>query len=219
MISVDLINQRSSAYLTTIHFRAIQTLITVGLILSIVGGSSSTSSTGVYKVQTTSKVGIVLFIVAYVALALITVFSTFKLSCAETGEKRLVLAVILALPFILVRLAYSGLAALGHNRDFNLIDGSVVLVVVMSVLMEFAVVFIYLLVGAKTESTPVTQSHPISSRPWKGEHTSIPHAAGHQRQDPVRGLVGLAVAAAHHAQQDAELGREQPPANSTPSRC
>ena len=74
------------------------------------------------------------------------------------------LAVTLALPFILVRLACSGLAALGHDHDFNLIDGSVALMFVMSVLMEFAVVFIYLLVGAKTESTPVTQTRAVRGR-------------------------------------------------------
>ena len=190
-----------------LHFRAVQLVITLGLILSIVGGTSSISSTGTYQTQTSSKVGIVLFIVAYVALVLITVMTTLNLSSADPGEKRLDFAIILALPFILVRLAYSALAVFSHHHEFKIVGGSVAIQAIMSVLMEFIVVFIYLLVGAKTDASPVTQQGPISTRPWKGQLAGAAKGARRQRRGPIRGLVGLAVSAVHPAEQDAGQGR------------
>ena len=200
------------------HFRAVQLVITLGLILSIVGGTSSISSTGAYTTQTTSKAGIVLFIIVYVALVFMTVLTTLNLSSAESGEKRLDFAVILALPFILVRLAYSALAVFSHRHEFKLVGGSVAIMAIMSVLMEFIVVFIYLLVGLKTEPSPVARQGPISSRPWKGQVAGAGKGARLQRQRPIRGLVGLAISAVHPEGQDAGQGRGVPTNVATPSR-
>ena len=210
--SVDSVNRNSSTVLHVMHFRAVQLIITLGLILSIVGGTSSISSTGVYTTQTSSKVGIALFIVAYVALVLMTVLTTLNLSSAESGEKRLDFAVILALPFILVRLAYSALAVFSHHHEFKLIGGSVAIMAVMSVLMEFIVVFIYLLVRAKTEASPVARQGPISSRPWKGRVAGAGAGKGarRQRQRPIRGLVGMAISAVRPEGQNAGQGRGVP---------
>ena len=192
------------------HFRAVQLVITLGLILSIVGGTNSISSTGIYTTQTTSKVGVVLFIISYVALVLIAVLTTLNLSSADAGEKRLDFAVVLALPFILVRLAYSALAVFSHHHEFKLIGGSVAIQAIMSVLMEFIVVFIYLVVGVKTEASPVARQGPTSTstRPWKGQLAGATNGAHRQRQRPIRGLVGLAMSAVHHDGQDAGQGRE-----------
>lgn len=200
------------------HFRAVQLVITLGLILSIVGGTSSISSTGAYTTQTTSKAGIVLFIIVYVALVFMTVLTTLNLSSAESGEKRLDFAVILALPFILVRLAYSALAVFSHRHEFKLVGGSVAIMAIMSVLMEFIVVFIYLLVGLKTEPSPVARQGPISSRPWKGQVAGAGKGVRLQRQRPIRGLVGLAISAVHPEGQDAGQGRGVPTNVATPSR-
>ncbi len=118
--------------------------------------------------QTTSKAGIILYIVAYVAVALTALLTSSKLSHVGNGEKRLLLAVTLALPFILVRLVYSTLAALTHFHEFNLLTGSVAIFAIMAVAMEFAVVLIYLVTGWMTNAIPATQRGPIMSRPWKG---------------------------------------------------
>ena len=191
------------------HFRAVQLVITLGLILSIVGGTNSISSTGVYTTQTTSKVGVVLFIVSYVALVLIAVLTTLNFSFAEAGEKRLDFAVILALPFILVRLAYSALAVFSHHHEFKLIGGSVAIQAIMSVLMEFIVVFIYLVVGVKTEASPIARQGltSTSTRPWKGQLVGAANGGRRQRQRPIRGLVELAMSAVHNDGQDAGQGR------------
>ncbi|KAK3173483.1 hypothetical protein OEA41_006812 [Lepraria neglecta] len=205
---IDSIKETSTFPLSAIHFRLIQLLITIGLILSIAGGSNGTSSDGTFKVQTTSKVGIILYIVAYVALALTALLTSFKLSHAESGEKRLLLAVILALPFILVRLVYSTLAALTHFHDFNLLTGSVAIFAIMAVAMEFAVILIYLVIGWRTNVIPASQRGPIMSRPWKGNldgAISRPGGRRGRRQGPIHGLVSAAVAAAQ--QQPAQQSR------------
>lgn len=101
------------------------------------------------------------------ALCAICCFSTINIAKAESGEKRLALVVILALPFILVRLTYSVLAVFVHNHDFNIIDGSVTIWVLMAVVDEFVVVIFYLVSGFTMEKTSPELQGPISSRPWK----------------------------------------------------
>lgn len=114
-----------------------------------------------------------------------------SISYAATGDKRIAVAVILALPFILVRLAYSTLAVFVHNHDFNIINGSVAILVVMAVLEEFVVVFIYLFLGFKLDTMSLDQQGPIVSRPWKEpKHQSarrnrhVPQAQGAELSPP-----------------------------------
>jgi hypothetical protein len=204
--SADSIGHTSSGVFKAIHFRLLQLLITVGLILCIVGGTSSTSSAGVYQPQTTTKVGVVLYLVALIALGLIAAVTTHKLSNAPSDEKRLVWAVIIALPFILVRLIYSLISVFSHNRHFNLITGSVAVWVVMSVLEEMAVVFIYLVIGWKTDTLTPTDQGPIASRPWKGNLAGGGGARGgngrRRRQGPIHALVSAGIAAAQHKKEE-----------------
>jgi hypothetical protein len=187
----------------------LQLIITVGLILCIVGGTSSTSSTGVYKPQTATKIGVVLYVLAFFVLCVIAAVTTSKLSNAPNGEKRLVWAVLLALPFIFVRLIYSLLSVFAHNHHFNLITGSVAILVVMTVLEEMLVVFIYLLVGWTTEVLTAANRGPIAARPWKGSLTG--GGGGHggngrrRRQGPIHALVGAGIAAAHHKKPESEM--------------
>lgn len=200
-----------------IQFRIMQLVITVALILSIVGGTNSVSANGTFTVQTTSKVAVVLYIVVYTALAVMTILVTLKFTNTQLGEKSLALAVIVALPFILVRIIYSLLAVFLHNHDFSLLNGSVTIWVVMSVLEEFLVVIIYLAVGWRAEALPASSRGPLTSRQWKGGlkpaaqngestrqqgqrsgpiHSVLGRAGGGRRQGPIHSLVGMAVEAA-----------------------
>jgi len=52
---------------------------------------------GVYQPQTTTKVGIILYMIAFIALAAIAGVTVAKLSKAPRDDKRLILAVIIAL--------------------------------------------------------------------------------------------------------------------------
>jgi hypothetical protein len=207
--SADSIGHTSSGVFNAIQFRLLQLLITVGLVLCIVGGTSSTSSAGVYQPQTITKVGVVLYLVAFIALGLIAVVITYKLSNAPSDDKRLVWAVIIALPFILVRLIYSLISVFSHNRHFNLITGSVVIHVVMAVLEEMAVVFIYLVIGWKIDILTPTNRGPITSRPWKRNLAGGGGARGghgrRRRQGPIHTLVSAGIAAAQQKREKPEI--------------
>lgn len=141
-LSVDAINNmHARSNLDVKHFRILQLLISVGLILSIAGGTTgSVSPDGKTKVSASSKAGTKLYVVAYVGLVVVCVVSMKDISYTLTGEKRIAAAVILACPSILIRLAYSALEVFVHNHEFNIIDGKVAILVVMVVLQEFVVV-------------------------------------------------------------------------------
>jgi hypothetical protein len=196
----DSLGQVSSGIFSAIHFRILQLLITVGLILCIVGGTNSTSSTGVYQPQSETKVGVVLYVVAFIAIAAISGVTAAKLSNAPSQDKRLVWAVLIALPFIFVRLVYSLISVYSHNHNFNLLTGSVAIRVVMAVLEEMAVVVLYLAIGWKTDALKPADRGPIASRPWKGSlfngGGTRSGNGGRRRQGPIHALVGAGIAAA-----------------------
>ncbi|KAK3938954.1 hypothetical protein QBC46DRAFT_291396 [Diplogelasinospora grovesii] len=164
----DWINARSTPIFNVRHFRLVQVLITVGLILSIVGGTSSSGSDdgGSIQPSTISQVAIILYIVAVAACTGILLLSFPSLSAVPDEERALAAAVALALPFIMVRLAYSALAVFLHNSTFSIVDGNVVVWVCMAVLEEFVVVAIYLLLGFRLNR--LDAQGEILGREWKG---------------------------------------------------
>jgi hypothetical protein len=207
-----------------ILFRALQLLITVALILCIVGGTSSISSTGVYVPQTTTKAGIILYLVAFVALCVVAAVTAIKFSNAPHDDKRLAWAVILALPFILVRIVYSVISVFAHNPHFNLITGSVIIRVFMAVLEEMIVVWIYLVVGWMSDTVPPQTGGATAGGSWQinrlggGGKTAgaggtggmggvVEEAPAHRgngrrrRQGPIHALVGAGIAAAQRKKE------------------
>ncbi|KAF7556930.1 hypothetical protein G7Z17_g1056 [Cylindrodendrum hubeiense] len=165
---VDWINARGNSSFTVKQFRLVQLLITLGLILSIAGGTSgSTSSSGVPKIATTSKVGIVLYIVAYVAMTFALFVSFGSRSSVPTQEARVPVVMGLALPFILVRLVYSAVCVFLPSHTFSIIDGSVPVFVCMAVLEEFVVVAMYLVLGFNLSKMDPSEQGELVSRPWK----------------------------------------------------
>ncbi|KAK5327248.1 hypothetical protein LTR93_002632 [Exophiala xenobiotica] len=188
-----------------IHFRLLQLLITVGLVLCIVGGTSSTSSTGKYVPQTTTKAGVVLYLLALCAICVFTVVVTHKLSNAPSRDKWLAWAVILAIPFIFVRLIYSLISVFAHSSHFNLLTGSIAIRVCMAILEEMAVVLIYLAVGWKAEILTSSKQGPIASRAWKGNlgggQAGQPGHGRRRRQGPIHALVGAGIAKVQERKQ------------------
>ena len=90
---------------------------------------------------------ILLFCGAYGAVVVLTTYTLTRVTSGDRDDRRLVLAVVVSLPLIGVRLAYSILSIFDHSSDFGLLTGKVVIWVFMAVLEEFAVVGIYLLAG------------------------------------------------------------------------
>jgi hypothetical protein len=150
------------------HFRVLQLLITIGLILSIVGGTSATTKPdGEIEVETTSKAGIALYIVAYVGLVLVYLISVPSTSVVLSKERRVPVAILFALPLVFVRLIYSACSVFLHSKNFNIVTGSIVVLVAMAVVEEFLVVTIYIVLGFLVDKLDANSQGPITGRQWK----------------------------------------------------
>jgi hypothetical protein len=132
---------------------------------------------------------------------------THKLSNAPTDDKRLVWTVVIALPFILIRIIYSLISVFSHIHSFNRFTGSVAILVVMGVLEEMAVVSLYLIIGWKLEATTPTDQGGIAGRPWKGGLAGGRSArGGHGRriQGPIHALVDAGMVAVQNRKEKPE---------------
>ncbi|KAG0648891.1 hypothetical protein D0Z07_4945 [Hyphodiscus hymeniophilus] len=177
------IHKSKKTMLNTNLFLVIHLLITVGLVLGIVGGinaADSYISSGfkTYNPTDLNKAGTALFIVAYIAIVIFTLLMSFHVSHAEKGEKRLFMAVVLSLPFLLVRLVYSSISTFAHLRSFNLLTGNVTVILCMALIEEFVVVVLYEGTGLtlkkvdKAQHYETTQQVPSrdSVRPIRDQH-------------------------------------------------
>jgi hypothetical protein len=185
---VDSINTKVSPTFTAKHFRLLQLLITLGLILSIVGGTSTTpDANGEIEVQSTSKAGIALYIVAFVGLVLVYLISVPSTSVVPRKETRVPVAILFAIPLILTRLVYSACSVFLHDKNFNIITGSIVVLVAMAVVEEFLVVAIYVALGFLVDKLDANSQGPIAGRQWKMKKGR--HATNIRRQG--RGELGV----------------------------
>ena len=166
--------------------RLLQLLLLVALILGIVGGiqgSDDSSKTGKYTPQTASKVGIILYIVAFIALVGILVLSSGSISKVSPGEKRILLAVAASLPFILVRIIYSVMSTIANNPSFNAFSGNVTILLCMADIEEWVVVIIYLAVGLTlSKKIQAPSGQPNESAPKPQHSTEYPDAKRHEHQ-------------------------------------
>ncbi|KAJ8069268.1 hypothetical protein OCU04_002930 [Sclerotinia nivalis] len=148
---LDSINRNTHTFVQPRLLKLIEILTLVGLILGILGGTNAShlyTTTGKWIPGTESKVSNILFIVAFVALLITTILTSSSISHAENGEKRILLAVALALPFLSVRLLYSVLSTfVTHSTQFNSFTGSITILLCMSLLEELVIVVIYLAIG------------------------------------------------------------------------
>ena len=141
--------------------RLAEILITVGLILSIIGGvdaGTQYGKTGTYRPQTLSQVGLGLMIAAFALLILTTLTLSKSIHNAERSERRILLAVVASLPFLLVRTIYSALAVFANARKFRLLGGDVTTLLCVALLQEAIVVVLYEGIGLtlKKEKKDVT---------------------------------------------------------------
>jgi hypothetical protein len=154
---VDNINVTHHTFISHRIFKFIELVILVGLILGIVGGVNAGNdfvNTGTFVPGTLNKVGTALFIACYVAIVLSTILISFSIQHATHGEKRILLAVAISLPFLLVRLVYSIMSTLVRNNQFNLLDGSVTILLCVAFIEEFVVVVIYEGTGLTLQKLP-----------------------------------------------------------------
>ena len=121
----------------------------VALIIGIVGGSDltdrsiSTQNTG----QKLIKVALVIFLVIYICLFLLVAKSTSEIQHLPPGEKRVLLALIIALPLLGVRLLFSILEYFSTISTFSPTRGNVLVRAFMANLEEILIVIGYTLAG------------------------------------------------------------------------
>ncbi|KFY57235.1 hypothetical protein V496_06509 [Pseudogymnoascus sp. VKM F-4515 (FW-2607)] len=121
----------------------------IALILCIVGGTDEASSDASSRSEGPKyfKIGIAIFVVIYVLLVALTLITARDVHRALAGERRVYVAVAVALPFIAVRLLYSILAVFTSFKAFSSIDGNTAVELCMALLEEFVVVLMYTAVG------------------------------------------------------------------------
>ncbi|KAK7519882.1 hypothetical protein IWZ03DRAFT_412672 [Phyllosticta citriasiana] len=149
--STERVRGVGSVKITTRHIQWIKLLNTVAFVPGIVDGvnagkSYDSTKDTVPSVQTESKVPTIVLIATSGFLVVATASMGQQIGFAEPGEKRVLAAVAVSLPFIFVRMMYSavGMFNTSETARFNPMWGSVALLFGMGVLMEFAVVFMYL---------------------------------------------------------------------------
>ncbi|KAJ4371832.1 hypothetical protein N0V86_008386 [Didymella sp. IMI 355093] len=176
---VDFVNANSTPQFTIRHFRLLQLLLLVATILAIAGGSNaSVDSKGTYQIPTTSKIGVILYIVGFVGIAVVFVLSLPHTSVIPNKERRVPIAIGLALLFIIVRLIYSILSVFIHDRLFSVATGSAAIRLGMAVVEEIMVVGIYVLLGLFVDKLDASINGPIASRPWSAKNRSRRRQAG-----------------------------------------
>lgn len=122
-------------------------LTVVAMALSIAGLTANMSAEGLQHPDIKVKIGMIIYAVCYVLMVAMLARLAARRDSVERGEKRTLLAVALSSPFILVRLLYAFFIWFLHDSKFSMLNGNVTVQLVMSVIEEFVVVIICLVVG------------------------------------------------------------------------
>lgn len=141
--------------LPTMIWRPIQLLAMAGLIIGIVGGSDESSGTPDTTGKSLMEAAAMIFFVVWLVLAVITLIIVSKQRFAVTTEKTLLRACVIALPFLLVRVAYTIAVAFSNAGGiFYFREPNVFVEAFMQFLMEAIVVCLYIGAGLMTPKAP-----------------------------------------------------------------
>ncbi|KAF3483007.1 uncharacterized protein GIQ15_02331 [Arthroderma uncinatum] len=144
-------------------FRAIATLALVGLILAIVGITSQDDMMH-YVPNGKTKAAILVTLAVWVIVAGLLFMLYGRKKYLPAGENRLLLAVAISLPFILVRLIYSLISAFTRNPRFSIFSGDVTIYLVMAVLEEMIVVITCIAIGVTLNTDGVSGYQGVQIR-------------------------------------------------------
>ena len=131
----------------------------IALILAIIGGSDEASSnpSDQSSGKSETRAAIILFLLIYIATCILWLVTFRDVSRMDASQKRIFIAVFVALPLIAVRLLYSLISDFGNNSQFSLINGDTTIQIVMATIEEFLVVCMYTLLGL---TLPRSTIHP-----------------------------------------------------------
>ncbi|KAF7556931.1 hypothetical protein G7Z17_g1057 [Cylindrodendrum hubeiense] len=172
--------------------RIVQVPAAIALILCIVGGTSADNPAEIGD-QDTVKAGVVLYLIVLVLLALLTLGAAIGRRKTGRGERKLLVAVSISLPVLVIRIIYSFLVVFCKKPVFSVATGSTASVMTglfMGRIEEMVVVLVYLWAGFTQEVVPETDD---GVQRTKGE--KLAYRAG--RGDFGTGKLGAVSFAAH----------------------
>jgi hypothetical protein len=176
---LDSINRSKKTIINTQMLKLIELIIVVGFILGIVGGTeagTNFSKTGTFVPSALNKAGTALLVVSFAITVIFIAIVSFDSPHAEAGEHRLFFAIVVSVPFMIVRLVYSCLSTFTHNKAFSLISGNETILLCVALLEELVVVIIYEGVGLTLRKLP--KALPVGSR-----DSSEPMQGGQPKKD------------------------------------
>lgn len=139
-------------FATSYRSRCLQLLqlpAAIALIICIVGGSDLTDSS--VSEQSTGKklikAGLIIFLIIYVCLFLLIAKSASETNGLASREKRVLSALMVALPLLGVRILFSLLAYFSKLSTFSPTSGNVLVRAFMAILEEILIVIAYTLAG------------------------------------------------------------------------
>lgn len=182
------IRHTRSTFITPKHLRLVQIVVMVGLVLGIVGGTqlggviSNAIATGNpnYTMPVESVAGLALMIAGFGILVIASAVTATQLGAAPPGEKRVLAAVGLAAPFVLVRLIFSAMGTFSNNLNFRPFVGTAhytSLLIGMSVVMEMCAVAILEAMGLtlqKEQAAPFATGQMYESSPLEETRSQSP---------------------------------------------
>jgi len=139
--------------------RVVHALAVIALILCIVGATDAAVPKDI-DTQTEVHAGVILYAVVYVMLSALTAWVWLRNKRLDEGGCRETRAVLIALPFLLIRLIYSLLSSFANPSVFGTAAGSTTAALFMSTFEEMIVVVIYLATGLKLATVPKDHTVP-----------------------------------------------------------
>jgi hypothetical protein len=176
--------------------RIVHALAVIALILCIVGATDAAVPQDI-DTQTEVHAGVILYAVVYVMLSALTAWVWLRNKRLDEG------AVLIALPFLLIRLIYSLFSSFANSSVFGTATGSTTAALFMSTFEEMIVVVIYLATGLKLATVPKDHTVP------RGE-TSAHRTERGDFQFGRMGLLSTGVAAILTLKHNIDTNRRHP---------
>lgn len=153
--SISSADTKSSYIATSKSFLPIQLIVLTSLILGIVGATSvHLQPHNTIEFNSTAKASILLYLVAYAGILMTYCFPLPHTHLAPKQERKIPVALLIALPFILVRLAYATCAIFMHTHIFSVVRGNEAVYGGMAIVEEFVVIAVYIVLGFMLEGVP-----------------------------------------------------------------
>ncbi|KAI4267266.1 MAG: hypothetical protein L6R38_008329 [Xanthoria sp. 2 TBL-2021] len=117
----------------------------LALALTIAGGVLLSSSNPLQQRsgKLFAQTGLSIFMAAFAIYTVICLLTLLALDAVAVGERIILSGVLIAIPFLFLRMVYSMLAVFRDSNKFAIVNGSATVQLCMAVMMEMIVVVIY----------------------------------------------------------------------------